>query len=265
MNDTEPQVLLELYLLGELDAAEARRVEAWLAEHPERRADLQAAHRTLQALERTLVPPPETNLVAERVIALLPHRRPRPHIARLLRLAGAAAAAAAAVLSLTVLALPRRNHPRPDLARRQPAGTQHATAHRYPEPRAEGTYLVSTGDTLSRGSLVRAGAGGALIELGGYCRLELAPDSVVRISGTERQESVFLEEGMVACDVDRNVGAFAVETEFCTVSALGTKFIVQLRKKGGEEEPGAKEAYVRVLAGAALVTHPWGQDLLVAR
>jgi ferric-dicitrate binding protein FerR (iron transport regulator) len=112
---------------------------------------------------------------------------------------------------------------------------------------------------------VRAGAGGALIELGGYCRLELAPDSVVRLSGAQRQESVFLEEGMVACEVDRNVGGFAVETEFCTVSALGTRFVVQLRRKGGEAETPRKEAYVRVLAGAALVSYPWGQDLLVAR
>jgi len=178
---------------------------------------------------------------------------------------GAAAAVAAAVLGLALLMPPGRPRPKTDLSRQQHPGAQPKVDEDYPEPRAEGTYLVSTGDVLSRGSLVRAGAGGAVIELGGYCRLELAPDSVVRLSGAERQERVFLEDGMVTCDVDRNVGGFAVETEFCTVSALGTRFIVQLRGKGGDAETPRREAYVRVLAGAALVSCPWGQDLLVAR
>ncbi len=264
MNDSDPRVLLELYLLGELDEAEARRVEAWLAERPERRTELEAARQAHQALEQRLAAPPDAALAAERIVAQLATSQPRARAARLWRLAGAAAAVAAAVLGLTFVMLPRP-HPKKNLSRPLPSGVEPQVSNHYPEPRAEGTYLVSNGDALSRGSLVRAGTGGAVIELGGYCRLELAPDSVVRLSGAQRQERVFLEEGMVACEVDRNVGGFAVETEFCTVSALGTRFIVQLRKKGGEEDTARKEAFVRVLAGAALVSYPWGQDLLVAR
>lgn len=261
MNDTDPRTLLELYLLGELDDAEAARVRAWLAERPGRHAQLEAARRAHAALSELLAPPPDAGRVAERIVARLAARQRR---ARLLRLAAAAAAVAAAALALALLPMLPRRRPAADLRPQAPPDAGPPAAEHYPEPRAKGTYLVYGGGALTRGALVRAGADGAVIELGGYCRVELAPDSVLRLAGSRRQEAVFLEEGTVACEVDIRGGAFGVETELCSVSALGTGFVVQLSTKGGEVDAPRKVAYVQVLTGAALVSSPWGQQLVAA-
>jgi hypothetical protein len=181
--------------------------------------------------------------------------------------AAVAAAVLIAAAGLAFVGLPQRR--RPQLPGGGGSYSGHArpvAAHNdYPMPRAEGSYFLPSGNELSRGSLVRAGAGGAVLELGGYCRVELAPGSTVRLCGSRGQERVFLDEGIVTCEVDPKLGEFAVETEFCTVSALGTRFVVQIRQRPDAEEPGHKEALVRVLAGATLVSSAWGQELLVAR
>src|SRR5689334_18822405 len=58
MNDQLPPELLAAYVDGELPPAECRRVEAWLADHPDARADVEDQRRLLRLFEETAPPPP---------------------------------------------------------------------------------------------------------------------------------------------------------------------------------------------------------------
>jgi hypothetical protein len=183
-------------------------------------------------------------------VAAPPPARPRqaagPRRWRLVRWAAAAAAAAVAVAAAVLLLVGG--------AARTP----------YPEPQAEGSYAVLWGDSVSRGAVLRTGAGGARLTLGGYCRVSLDPDSLVRIEGTPHCEQIFLEEGRALCDVDGKTGQFVVETDLCTVSVQGTRFTVQLSEQRGEQKMPRRQVLVNVLAGLVAVSGLWGQDILTA-
>jgi len=43
-------------------------------------------------------------------------------------------------------------------------------------------------------------------------RVEMKPQSAVRIEGGKFDEQIFLLKGEVLCDINRNTGAFSVET-----------------------------------------------------
>jgi len=157
-----------------------------------------------------------------------------------LAIASAAAAAAAAAALLMVGLIPKH----------------------YPEPRAEGSYTVLWGGSLARGAVLRTGAGGAALNLGGYCRVNLDANSLVRINGAPRSERIFLEEGRAECEVDRKVGQFEVVTDLCTVAVQGTRFSVQLERRKGEDDMLRRQVWVKVLAGLVVVSGTWGQELL---
>jgi hypothetical protein len=132
----------------------------------------------------------------------------------------------------------------------------------YPPPEAFGDFQVVGGGLLGRGSTVRTQDDLATLRLGGYCRVDLDANTVVRVEGSERAEQVVLLQGGVACEVDSEVGAFAVRTDVGTVSVAGTRF--RLRLLGTEGGTEMKRLMVRVLAGVVLASGSWGQVSLQA-
>jgi hypothetical protein len=108
--------LLAAYVDGELTPAETRRVEAWLAEHPEARDDVAAQRHLARLFEDAAPPPPperqwaEALARVERSLAV-----PRPAARRRAALAVAALIAVAALV-LLALALkgPPPQHAAPD-------------------------------------------------------------------------------------------------------------------------------------------------------
>lgn len=129
----------------------------------------------------------------------------------------------------------------------------------YPRPKAFGDCAVVGGGALRRGATVQAGHDYGTLHLGGYCRVDLDPEAVVRIEGGVKAEQVFLVRGRVVCEVDREAGEFAVRTEVGTAAAKGTRFAVQLIEERGGEEMAEKRMLVRVFAGVVAVIGAWGE------
>lgn len=134
----------------------------------------------------------------------------------------------------------------------------------YPDPFAQGDYQVQDGGAVRRGATVIAGAGGAQLALGDYCRLELAGQTRLRVEGDPKAERVFLESGSVLCEVDRNVGTFAVRTDVGSVSVTGTKFTVRILDGRADGNRTSRQMVVKVLAGAVLLSGAWGNMPLAA-
>ena len=246
MRESDPNALLELYLLGELPEEQARQVEAWLEERPERRLELAAARRNLNALDLTLAAPPGADSLAERIISRLPAARKHSRFLGRWRLTAAAVLAVAVGLAAWAHFRPRSASPPPPLP--------------YPAPVATGNLAIVGGGELRRGvELATHEHETALVTLGGYCRVELAPQTRLRIEGAERAEAIVLQEGQVACEVDRGVGGFEVQNEVGTVSVKGTRFSVALV---GDAAVMTRRLVVAVFAGAVLVSGPWGEQFL---
>lgn len=233
LGDTELRVLTES-LGGEDFRAEARR---WLQMEGALRNLLagRASEPLRVSRERLLTKALLRGKQAQ--VALLAKRK-----ARRLRLAGALAAAAAVVIGVVAWwALPPQ----------------------YPEPRAFGGLRVEDDGKIRRSATVVASGPKAVLELGGYCRLDMEPGSALRIEGQRLREEVTLLHGRITCQVDRGVGAFAVRTDVGTVTVKGTKFIVDLveNRKGDE---AMRTLFVKVLAGAVLVASTQGRMELAA-
>ena len=140
----------------------------------------------------------------------------------------------------------------------------YATRSSYPGPKASGAYEVVDGGQVRRGAVLRAKNAPATLELGGYNQVVMQPGSRVRINGKEFAEEVSLEAGEVQCQVDRNVGTFAVRTPAGTVSVVGTTFTVQLIEEKGEKAMVERRTFVRVLSGTVMLAGIWGTMALTA-
>ena len=134
----------------------------------------------------------------------------------------------------------------------------------YPSPAATGDWRLVKGQRLERGAALATGKGSAHVVLGGYSRLTLGPGSGLQLQGRDHAEEVFLESGSAACEVDRNVGTFALRTEVGTVSVKGTKFTVRILNSEGDEPMITKQMVVKVLVGAVLVSGAWGSTPVLA-
>jgi len=137
-----------------------------------------------------------------------------------------------------------------------------ALGSRYPQPEVSGSVRLREGGVLRRGSAVEAGDSGAALTLGGYCRVAIDPDSVVRIAGSPRRERIVLERGRVACDIEPGAGQFAVQTEQCTVSVKGTRFAVELLQTQGGQAMVGRHVLVKVFAGAVFVAAAGAQEVV---
>jgi ferric-dicitrate binding protein FerR (iron transport regulator) len=134
----------------------------------------------------------------------------------------------------------------------------------YPSPEASGDYRIVKGERLQRGAVIATGDGSAAVVLGGYCHLDLGPQSRVRLQGQKHAEEVFLETGSATCEVDRNIGTFTVRTEVGTVSVKGTRFTVRILESEGDEQMVTKQMVVKVLVGAVIVSGAWGSTAMLA-
>lgn len=132
----------------------------------------------------------------------------------------------------------------------------------YPVPRAAGDFRVIGGAEVARGATLRAGAGGATLELGGYCSIALAPHTRAVIEGTKRREILRLEHGEAICDVDAGRGEFTVVTKLGSVAVTGTEFVVQFNSGGEDMDP--RRLFVKVLAGTVLLTGVYGRTEALA-
>jgi len=119
----------------------------------------------------------------------------------------------------------------------------------YPAPSISGDYQLTSGDTLERGAGIRTEEGSALLHLGGYCRIEIAPWTTLGLGGGDYGEELRLETGIVTCGVDSKVGRFAVLTELGSARVSGTKFTVSVGDFGG-----LRRMRVKVIEGAVEVS-----------
>ncbi len=129
----------------------------------------------------------------------------------------------------------------------------------YPEVSMKGVYSVLNGDKVTRNAVILAQER-TEIRLGNYCAVEAAPETEFRIEGEPFAEHLYLEEGELVCEVDRNVGTFSVSSEAGTVYVTGTKFTVTVEKG---EEMNVKNMFVKVMLGAVLVAGIGGDFTLV--
>jgi len=99
------------------------------------------------------------------------------------------------------------------------------------------------------------------VELGGFCRVTLAPFSVVenKAEGVESKEQrIVLKEGSVACEVDSKKGKFSIEHALGTIEVTGTNFRVESVKK----EDRVRRLTIHVKHGAVLFHSPNGEVAL---
>ena len=129
----------------------------------------------------------------------------------------------------------------------------------YPGLTLSGDYKIDSGDEPRRGSTIRTQAGSALLELGGYCRVDIRPWTTLRVDGDNYSEELFVEVGMVVCGVDSDVGQFAVLSELGSARVRGTKFTVRVEELGGR-----RQMRVQVAAGSVEISGASIHDILLA-
>ena len=129
----------------------------------------------------------------------------------------------------------------------------------YPGLTISGDYKIDSGDTLRRGSTIRTQAGSAVLELGGYCRVDIKPWTTLSIDGSNYSEELFVEVGMAVCSIDSDVGRFAVLSELGSARVRGTKFTVRVEEMGGR-----RQMWVKVDAGSVEVSGASVHDILLA-
>lgn len=135
-----------------------------------------------------------------------------------------------------------------------PAGRSPVPPPAYPSPVAAGDYLLEGSGPIRRGSTVHTDRGEAELLLGGYARVALQPGSSVVIGGRPNAEGLVLARGEVECDVQAGKARlFTVQTEWGTVSVVGTRFTVQLNEEENDEM-NARSMTVKVIVGTVMVT-----------
>ncbi len=232
------KTLLDRHLDGDLAEADRPAFIAWLNAAPENRFEFACAIQDEQTIREHFA----TAAATAALPVTTPHRR---------RLRFLPWLAAAAGLMLAA------------------AGIGYAVL-RYPAARLTG------GDPglparPERGAVLLTGTRPAELRLGGYCRIELAPETEAVMEGQPRQEQLYLKTGELRCEVNSGKGAFMIRTDAGRVRVTGTRFTVRILS--GEENPQPREKgiepmqtkmLVQVLAGTVMVAGSWGERALAA-
>ena len=129
----------------------------------------------------------------------------------------------------------------------------------YPGLTISGDYQLGSGNDVQRGSTISTQDGSAVLELGGYCRVEIQPWTTLRIDGSDYREELFVEIGTTVCSVDSDIGRFAVLSELGSASAKGTKFTVRVAEPGGR-----RQMWVKVTEGSVEVSDGSVRNILQA-
>ncbi len=120
----------------------------------------------------------------------------------------------------------------------------------YPDPVISGPVQIGNSNRLDRGSELKTIDQPAVLNLGGYCTIDIAPQTTIILQGEPSRESVFVEQGKITCDVVPRSGTFDVHTMLGVVRVKGTRFSVEVRS--GETEMSKME--VSVQRGSVAVT-----------
>lgn len=123
---------------------------------------------------------------------------------------------------------------------------------------------VDGGGPVVRGATVRTAGDKGQFALGGYCTVELQPNTTVRIEGTTNDERVTLLSGEVTCTVQPNRGEFEVVTPQGRVKVSGTRFGVQLQPGRTPDGRAAEWTVVQVEEGSVTAVGAWGEAALSA-
>ena len=133
-----------------------------------------------------------------------------------------------------------------------------------PAPGGGAGAVLLNGQAVDRGTVVATEAFPAMLKLGSYVTVEVAPASSLTVEGDSNREAVSLKWGTVFCLVDSNVGTFAVRTPVGTAQAAGTKFTVRLEEEKAPSGSLRKRMVVQVQSGLVLAGGAWGQVALSA-
>jgi hypothetical protein len=146
-----PPELLTAYVDGELAPAECRRVEAWLAEHPDARADVAAQRRLCRQFDEAAPPAPTEEQWADVMTRLERGLSPAPaRFGGSRRRAAVMAAALVTAAAVVVLAVTLRNMPSPNPGR---VGDLPAAEEPWPVVSPDDVEIVSM-DDRDRGALL---------------------------------------------------------------------------------------------------------------
>ncbi|HUT31951.1 MAG TPA: FecR domain-containing protein [Planctomycetota bacterium] len=244
--------LLDRALEGdELSAPEAEALAAALASD-EQRPEALALVCFEGQLRQRLAPEagPVVALSRERLLAKAALREKASSVRAGRRRGRRVAAALAAAAALLVAAL---------------AGLVLRAERGYPAPRASGDFRIlgPASPAVERGQSLAAGAGGAELRLGGYCRVTLDPNTQVTLRGERRREAIVLTRGRVVCEVEPGRGEFALVTPIGSVEVKGTKFLTSVEypeSQKGESDMGKlrKAAVVTVMVVTGVVACHFG-------
>jgi hypothetical protein len=102
------------------------------------------------------------------------------------------------------------------------------------------------------------------LDLGGYAHLTMPAATRLRIEGRPHEESVYLQAGEVLSEVDGKHGSFSVRTDDGMVRVTGTRFLVAVRPTDKGEVMATRTTFVKVFAGAVIVSGAWGTQTVQA-
>jgi hypothetical protein len=112
-------------------------------------------------------------------------------------------------------------------------------AWQYPLPRIKGdVHVVRNGlpvdaqGQIQRGELIVVGQHGGELKLGGYCQLELGPQTTLLVGGDRGREEVELRSGSLISRITPQKGEFTCRTPFGPVRAMGTQFVTTVESAG---------------------------------
>ncbi len=143
------------------------------------------------------------------------------------------------------------------------------TAGAYPAASLRGDARFAAGAAgPDAPRVVRSGAGRGTVLLGGYARIELAPDSAVALAGAPRAEVAELRRGGLTASLDRSGGSLTVLAPGGSAVLRGDARVRVTLRPAGEtpadetaDDPGERVT-VTVLAGEVTVRDAWGYATL---
>lgn len=124
----------------------------------------------------------------------------------------------------------------------------------YPQPQVAGAIAVSTPEPERGSTIVTPVDEGGQVTLGGYAKLDLAPDTALTLGGSKFEEKVFLERGHIDVNVKKNRGEFDVSVGSALIHVTGTKFAVSVIDPADDDQSSPqKKLQVAVKEGSVEV------------
>lgn len=134
----------------------------------------------------------------------------------------------------------------------------------YPKPSISGPVHIAENRPLTRGTKLKTQGTPASLHLGGYCTIDIAPETTVVLQGEPSREAVFVEQGKITCDVVPNSGSFDVHTMLGVVSVKGTRFSVTVCCGDSQRDADTYQMEVSVQSGRVVAANDQKEYVLGA-